>query len=461
MTILGNHAIVLGSGLAGLLAGRALADAFEQVTLLERDPSRTDTEPRRGVPQGRHAHALLGRGLDELERLFPDIADELVAAGAVVASPGRDQRFVLGGHTIRRVDAGTATLQATRPLLELHIRRRLLALDNVALLSDRDVVDLVAADNPARCAGVRTIARTPGSAAETIRADLVVDALGRSSRLTRWLADGWGCDVPVDELNVDVAYATRPYRLHFAPDGGDKAVVVGPVPDRPSGMALLAVENGRYLVTVAGIARHRPPTDDAGFLRFVCDIAPPDVALAIGAGEPAGPIATFRYPSVVRRRFGHTRRLPPGVLAIGDALCSFNPLYAQGMTVAALQAALLRDVLTPPLTTVPTRFFRRADRLLNAPWTMGRNADLALPEIDGARTLSTRLGIALSRRVNAAAAHDEVVARRLLRVISMLDAPTTLTRPAVLARLLRPHPKRSGEAMVPEAPMLLQPLARD
>ena len=436
---LGDHALVLGAGMAGLLAARVLADSFDRVTIVERDEIPATPGPRRGVPQALHAHALLGRGQQEIERLFPGLSAELTRAGAVTATPGLDQRFVLGGHELVRVAAGEPALQVTRPCVEHHLRNRVLALGNVTLLPGRDIVGLVASADRQRCAGARVVPRSPGSAAETVAATLVVDAMGRGSRLCRWLAEEWQCAVPVDELNVRVRYATRAYRLAALP-GNDRMVLVGPAPGSPRGMAVLAVENGLHLVTLAGIGVHQPATDESDFVDFVREVAPPDVAAAILAGSAQTQVATFRYPSVVRRRFEHARRLPTGVIAVGDALCSFNPIYAQGMTVAALEADTLARTLavSEHVETLPMRFFRAAARTLHPPWTMALNADLAIPEIEGRRRLSHRLTAALTRRVHATAAQDPVVARQFLRVAGLLDPPGALTRPTILRRLATP-----------------------
>ncbi|MFI0479336.1 FAD-dependent oxidoreductase [Actinomadura sp. 9N215] len=426
---------MLGAGMAGLLAARVLAGAYEQVTIVERDTAPGPGRARRGVPQGRHAHMLLPRGQEILHGLFPGLESELVEAGAVVADPRTEHRFTLGGHALRRVPRSDRVVQASRPLLEGAVRDRVRALDGVAFADGCDAVGLVAPD-PRRVTGVRIMRRVPGSAEEELPADLVVDATGRSGRTRLWLESLGHDPAPREEIKVGVAYASRPVRLPLG-SPPDKAVVVGPGPGRPRGMALIAIEGDRHLLTLAGLDRgHRPPTDPEGFLDYMAGMAPPDVAEAVRAAEPLGEIATHRYPSDLRHRYERLRRFPAGLLVTGDALCSFNPIYAQGMTVACLEAQVLArtlDTAGAGARGLTRRYFREVGKALDDPWRMAVAADLSMPEVPGRRGAIVRLLNAYVGRVQAAAARDPEIAGRLMRVIGLLDPPSTLMRPSVLA----------------------------
>jgi 2-polyprenyl-6-methoxyphenol hydroxylase-like FAD-dependent oxidoreductase len=445
MKTVGDHAVVLGGSIAGLLAARVLVDAYERVTIVERDDLVGAGHGHKGVPQGRHAHALLARGQAALEELFPGLFDELVERGAVTARPGLDHRFVLGGHLLLQVPAGDRALQASRPFLEEHLRRHVVGTPGVELLAGCDIVGLTAGDDGALITGARLVRRAAGSSAEALRADLVVDAMGRGSRVTRWLEDIGHEQPPTDELRIDVGYASRFVRLPENADDIDKAVIVGPQPGNPRGMALLAVEGGRHLLTLAGIAGHHPPVDEDGLRGFVNTIAPRDVAEVIRSSEPLGNPVSYRYPTVLRRHFEQVRRPPAGLIVTGDALCSFNPVYAQGITVAALEALALRRSLAGGADGLAPRFFRAAATTLNDPWRLAIGADLAMPEVAGRRTLATRLLNAYVGRVQAAAEHDATVAERFLRVIGLLDPPSSLLSPAVATRVfLRSRPDQTG-----------------
>ncbi|MGP4027071.1 FAD-dependent oxidoreductase [Actinomadura sp. 3N407] len=428
-----EHAVVLGAGMAGLLAARALAGAYERVTVVERDETWTG-QARKGVPQGRHAHILLPRGQQILEEFFPGVDRELIDGGAVVADPGADHRFVLGGHRLVRRTGVERAIQASRPFLEQVVRDRVAALPGVRFACGRDVVGLLT--RGPRIAGVQVMPRNVGGAAEEIRADLVVDAMGRGGRTRYWLERLGHGPVPREEVRVGVGYASRPIRLALDARIG-KAVVVGPRPGRPKGMAMVAVEGDRYLLTVAGLDS-RPPADGDGLLASARELAPPEVFEAIRAAEPLDDIATHRYSSDLRNHYQRVRGLPDGLLVIGDALCSFNPIYAQGMTVACLEAEVLRRCLDAGPRGATRRYFRAVAKALNDPWRMAVAADLSMPEVEGHRGPAVKVMNAYVDRVQAAAARDADVAEQFFRVIGLLDPPAALMRPSVLVRALVP-----------------------
>ncbi|GAB3765252.1 NAD(P)/FAD-dependent oxidoreductase [Microlunatus parietis] len=431
-----GHAVILGAGFAGLLAARVLSERYERVTLIDRDPH--GPGPRRGVPQAPHTHTLLCRGLIELDRLVPGLSAELVSEGALTADPGSDLLLVLGGHRLLPGPIGATTLQASRSLLDDRLRDRVLSRPGVELVTGRDVVGLVPAGIGARCAGVRTVRREPGSPAEVVPADLVVDATGRGSRLDHWLAAEWGTTVPADRLPVEIRYASMATRLPSGLPGQVRGALIAPTAECPYGLALLAVEGGRHLVTTVATGGHRAPRDEAGLHAVIRTVAPPELAEVLLAGQADGGVHGYRIPAVRRLRYDRATRLPGGVIAIGDALCGLNPVYAQGLTVAAQQAAALADELDGDPETLPQRYFRAAAAVTEAPWAMAVGSDLALPEHRERRTASSRITAALTGRIQRVATVDAAVARQFVRVMALLDPPAALTRPSFLARLVAP-----------------------
>lgn len=438
----GGHAVVLGAGIAGLLAARTLTDFHDRVTIIERDRLPEANIPRRGAPQGGHAHVLQPRGGQVLDELLPGVLDDLTRAGAVPVEPLVDLRAIIGGRQLAGIPIGVAGVQASRPFLERHVRERVRNLPGIELIDERDVVGLLADRDGGRVTGVRVLRRAPSSAEEALPADLVVDATGRGSRTPVWL-EALGYQRPAEERpRIDVGYGSRHLRL---PPGGDvePSVLVGPVPGNARGMGFNAIEGGVRLLTLAGIGRaNHPPADDEGFLAFVDSVAPPQVAALIRAAEPMTEIITYRYPSYQRRHYSRMQHFPDGLLVAGDALCSFSPIYAQGMTVAALEALELRRCLTDGRTELARRYFPAVDRIVHGAWQMGIGSDLALPEVEGKRTSGIRVMNAYMDRLLAAAEHDPVVARQFGRVVGLLDAPTALTRPAILRHVLMPRIRR-------------------
>jgi 2-polyprenyl-6-methoxyphenol hydroxylase-like FAD-dependent oxidoreductase len=438
---LGERAVVLGASIGGLLAARVLADFFQTVTVIERDELPDDPVNRRGVPQGRHVHALLTRGAQILEEFFPGFLDELVAAGAPVWDDGELSKLYVsfGGHELPR--SGTvagdpkamAMYMPSRPLLECHVRRRVQAIENVTIHGVHDVAELTAAADRNRVTGVRVVNRADGTQQE-LPADLVVDAMGRGAH-TPALLERLGYGRPVeDHIVMHTTYVSQPLRI---PPGTrqEKVSLISPAPGRPTGAFLNGYEHDTWIFTVFGMVGHEPPRDLAGMLSFAEDYAPAHLLAAVRAGEPLGPAVEHRIPSSQWRRYDKMRRLPDGLVVCGDAICSFNPIYGQGMSVAALDAVTLRDCLRRGVNDLPRRYFRAAAKVIGVAWQIGATDDLKIPEVEGRRTPSMRVTSRLVDMVLTACESDAVVATQFFKVAWLLDSPIRLLRPSFLYRV--------------------------
>ena len=432
-----RRAVVVGGGMAGLLAARALAENDLEVRVLDRDDLAGETV-RRGVPQARHIHALLPRGRQVLDELFPGLSSDLIAAGAPSGDHLGDTRIHLSGHRLARTHAGLSTLSCSRGLLEDHVRARVRQLPNVAFGPACDVAGLVSSADRQRVTGVRILRRADGSAEEIVDADLVIDATGRGSRLPTWL-EALGCATPSeDRIGVDVGYATRHYRLPTDTLEGDWGTLQAPTPDLPRGAALNRIENGRWIVTLVGMAGDHPPTDHDGFCAFARSLPFADISDALEAGDPLDDPAGFRFASSVRRRYERLRDLPDGVVPVGDAVCNLDPIYGQGMTVAALEALVLRDHLRRHGEVAPRPFLHDLAGVVDAAWEISRGGDLAIPEVEGRRTPRDRMGGRYMARLHAAAACDPSLSLAFVRVMALVDPPTALFRPRIVVKVLRP-----------------------
>jgi 2-polyprenyl-6-methoxyphenol hydroxylase-like FAD-dependent oxidoreductase len=436
--MIGDHAVVLGAGIAGLLAARVVAEAYERVTVVERDALPEAAADRQGVPQGRHAHNLLPSGVQIIGELFPGVLGDLEAGGVPVVRDFAEIRFCPAGHLLR-LEGGSAEpliYQPSRPYLEGLLRTRVRALPAIEIRERTEAVGLAATATRGRITGVRIVRGMAGAVEETLDADLVVDATGRGGRTPAWLAT-LGCEQPPEErLSIDVKYASRHLRLPAGALRGERFIAIGATPRRPTGFVLFAQEEDRWILTAIGYGAHHPPSDPEGLLAFVETVAPRDVFAAILDAEPLDDIVTYRFPADVRRRYDRLRHFPAGLLVFGDAICGSNPSYALGMSVAALQAVALRYSLAAGDHNLAARFFRAAAKPVSRAWRLTVGTDLTLPHVEASRPLPVRLINAYVERVLTAAERDPTVAEQFVRVAALQHPFGRLLRPSMALRVL-------------------------
>jgi 2-polyprenyl-6-methoxyphenol hydroxylase-like FAD-dependent oxidoreductase len=425
--------VVLGASMSGLMAARALSDHFVRVTLLERDPLPEARQPRPGVPQAAHAHLLLSSGCSVLQELFPGFRAEMMIRGALGAELSDEGRWHLAGGRLVCRSTNLRSLLASRALLEGFVRERLLRLPNVQILSNAEV--LAFSGSSRRLRGVDV--RRAGQDEQEIKADLIIDASGRDSRTPRWL-EALGAQIPSeDRIHVDMTYTSRIYpRSPDQLDGQLLSVIYPQRPSRRCGIAL-AIEDARWLITLGdGIGRHAAG-DAASFAKFAASLGAPDLSELVREQRPLSDAVTMPFGCSLRRRYERLPSLPAGLLVLGDALCSTNPIYAQGISLAALQARALDRCLRAGADQLQKRFYGAIGSLVDDAWSVVEFGDLGRnPAIDDARPLAAGLLHGYLERLQRAAMTDATAALACLRVMQLQTPAKSLLAPSLLARAL-------------------------
>jgi 2-polyprenyl-6-methoxyphenol hydroxylase-like FAD-dependent oxidoreductase len=451
---LGTHAIVIGGSVAGLMTARVLADHFDQVTVLERDPIEDGPALHKSVPQGNHLHALLQGGQQVLSTLYPGFTDELRALGAVRWRLGMDlvfffpegKAYSLTGSIHEGRDVGLEAHSQSRGLLESLIRRRTLALPNVKLESATTVQTLAHSDH--RVSGVRCLRE---GAAHAREADLVVDAGGRGSHAPRWLTE-MGFPVPEETtIGVDFAYTSTKYRKPS--DYGEEPMILvgGRPPSQPSGGGIFQIENDTWHVSLAGRFGTYPPTDEAGFLAFAQALPSPRLYELIKDAQRVDDITHHRFTTSIQRHYERMPSFPDGFVIIGDAICSFNPVYGQGMTSAALQVRALQQVLSERaaagrgLEGLTVDFFPKAAEVISTPWTLAANFDFAYPQTRGTRPQAMVEGARYFAVLDALQVEEIEVQRTLTEVFQLMKPLSALWDEPLRNRVLARLQKMSGK----------------
>lgn len=470
-----SRAVVVGASMAGLLATRVLADHFDEVVLVDRDTLPEGAEHRRGVPQGRQLHVLLARGLRIAERLFPGYGEELLAAGAAsIRLPGDVLILTPAGWLDRRA-AGWEAVSASRPLFEGAVRGRIRRLQGVSVLEGHEATG-VRSGRDGRLEGVTVRPVDADRAPFTVDADLVVDAAGRGSRARAWLSELGYPSPEVVEVDPDICYASRMFRIPdgFAADWRGVMLSSKP-PSMPRTGYLFEVENGHWMVSLMGAAGQHPPTDEEGWTAFARSLRHPIIAETIADAEPVSPIRGHHGTTNRLLHFEKMSRWPERLVVLGDAVCAFNPIYGQGMSVAAIAAEVLdaalqkhlREHRPKDLDGLALPFQRALARAVAAPWMLSTGEDLRFPTTTGAHAGALqRAQYRYLDRVVAAATHDPEVADVYVRLLGMLAAPTAVFSPRVVAAAARVHPPEPADGDVgalippPRQPADSPPVAR-
>ncbi|WP_299234764.1 FAD-dependent oxidoreductase [Natronomonas sp.] len=431
---LGGRAVVLGGSMAGLCAARVLDDAFGEVVVLERDEIPTEPTVRDGAPQTSQPHTMLEAGRAVLGDLFPGFDEDVAAAGGLELDMTDSFEWYDQGGTVAGTDASLPALYASRPLFEHVVRERIRGRETVRLRGRCRFYEYRYDAAEDRVTGVRF--RDEDGAETGLDAALVVDATGRTSRTPRWLESKGYPSPETSRVEVDVTYSTvrieRPERAR----GG---VLIAAEPERPRGAAMMPVEDGRWEVVFQGLHGERAPADRETFLAWAEELPIGEIARQLREREWLSGIQRYPFPASTRRHYEALDRFPDRLVVTGDAVASFNPIYGQGMSVAALEALALHHELDGGLGGLGPRFFDRASPIVDEPWRLAVGSDFTFERTAGPKPTGTDLFNRYVALLLRRAQRDGALTEAFFRVFRLERSVTSLLRPGVVWRVLRPR----------------------
>jgi len=439
-----THAIVIGGGIAGLLAARVLLSHFARVTLIERDQFPEDPVFRAGVPQGHHPHILLERGRQLLEELFPGITAKLIARGVGETDLVADHILYVASQYGERFPSGIPSIACSRLLIEWQVRQELMHYEQVHLLERQEVIGLLANGDRMVVNGVRLRERhgtLDAQAITELHADLVVDASGRYSHVSRWLEE-LGYAAPAETvINAFLGYASRYYAIPPDPQRDWRGITVqGSPQENRRGGVILPVEGNRWHVALAGVNKDYPPTQEDAFLAFAESLPDSTLYNAIKDAEPLSPIYGYRRTENRWRHFERMQRQPEGFVALGDAVCAFNPIYGQGMSVAAIGAVSLKKILQryPYARTGFARtFHKELARVCALPWQLAAASDTRIAAPVGEKiSFASRVLYRYLDSIIALVPADREIHMAFLQLMHLLRPVSVLFQPTIVLKVM-------------------------
>ncbi len=436
-----KRAVVIGGSIAGLLAAKALSGFFEQVVILDRDQQPEEFEPRKGVPQGCHAHLLLRRGALVLDEMYPGLLNELRQNGASFGDWGERVRWFHFGAWKARYKSNWEVAVMTRPFLEGHIRRRMEAIDNVAFRYQTQVKGFTTDPELSAINGVRILSNKGED--EVLAGDLVVDASGRASQTPKWLEKMGFSSIDQTTVGIGLGYSSR---LYEAPKQGDDdwvSLMIYPHPPIQTDAGyIMKVENGCMMVTMAGYLGHHPRSRDPYFLDFSRRLGTRDIYRYLKDAKPLSEIKTYRYTREVRNHYEKATQFPNGLIVVGDASCSFDPVFGQGMTVAAMGAQILQRELESRrhssgvnLKNLPAKYHRRIARIINTPWLLATSEAFRWPLTEGKRMPGISFLQWYTGKIFVLSHKSPKIYDALLNVLHMMSSPISLFKPGILMKV--------------------------
>jgi 2-polyprenyl-6-methoxyphenol hydroxylase-like FAD-dependent oxidoreductase len=437
-TFLGKRAIVVGAGMGGLSVSRVLADYFDEVVILDRDELPGEATPRPGVPQGKQPHGLLGGGLKVLENIFPGFGEELQGLGAEPIAPGSDMLFEIPGQDLwPRIKLSWHTYSMSRPLIELALRQRVQRIRNIKIRSGCRVRQIVSDSNAQAASGISY--QTGNGNLKTLESDLIVDASGNGSLTVQFLKAAGRRPPAETSIGVNTRYASTLFERKDIWNNYKGVFTFPNAPEESRGGLILPAENKRNQVILVGRGSEIPATDGNEFLSYARKLPTLTVYNAIRNAKRLTEITPFSFPESRWRHFAQVPDFPGGLIPIGDAICRFNPVYGQGMTVALQEVDILFNLLRTldgnPLAMLAPSFLTKAERLISDPWAMSAIPDFIYPETTGERPPDLKDRLNFQRALGRLAARDAGIFEMLIEIRHMLKPLSLFEGPSIARRV--------------------------
>jgi 2-polyprenyl-6-methoxyphenol hydroxylase-like FAD-dependent oxidoreductase len=454
-----DKAIVIGGGIAGLLAARILSGHFSKTIILEKDRYPKEKGPRNGTPQANHIHVFLVKGMQTIIDLFPGIEEKLLSQGGHKIDVISKAKFKFPTGWARNFNSGMNTIVCSRQLLEYTIRQEILEkYSNIKIIENTRVVGLATTTNSEQkiITGVNVISRNGNNNDDyikkttTINANLVVDASGRRSETPIWF-EKIGLEKPNEtKINSFIGYAGRRVRILSTQSSpllsNYKVVVVFTNPPNNPRMAVMtAIEDNQWQLGLLGIGKTYPPTDEKGFLNFAKDLGVEDVYKIVRDAKPISNIYGYREDGSRLYHYEKIKKWPKNFIVLGDAVSAFNPIYAQGVTVAAIQSKILDNLLhkckknnTAEKKGFETKFQREIAKLNSLPWLLGTSEDLrwSSTEANKKMNLFTKIIQRYSKHVILLAPNSRLATKSFLEMLNMVKSPAVLFHPLLIGQVL-------------------------
>jgi 2-polyprenyl-6-methoxyphenol hydroxylase-like FAD-dependent oxidoreductase len=452
---LGGHAIVIGGSIAGLMTARVLADYFDRVSVFERDQVEDQSDLRKSIPQGNHYHALLLGGQQVLSALYPGFIEKLCQLGAAPYRVGEEvvwyrssgKSYMATAMVKRPHYLGWDSHSQSRGLIEHCIRQFTLAIENVSIEGGIAVQGILSDHG-----SVRGVSYKDAEGTKSLDADLVVDACGRGSRATRWLTE-MGFRAPEETvIGIDFAYSSTKFRIPDYYNEPERLhIFFGPAPHYPNGAIMGEIEDHTWHLSLAGRFGDYPPDDEDGFFAFARSLYTPKLYSLIKDAQRIADIKHYRFPTSVQRHYERLTAFPERFLVLGDAICSFNPIYGQGMSASALQVEVLQRLLirraaeSQGLGGLALAFFREAAKVLATPWALAAAQDLAYSKTTGSRPANMQESAHYFAGVSQLAAEDIDVRRLMTEVFQLVKPFSVLTEETLRSRVRAQRPRWANQ----------------